>query len=239
MNHKKVLLIILLLSFLSIGKIFPQDSTLFQPETKNYIQYLEKENKKSSEKDLMNQPLDSIKKIAGMWYQAGDKDYIGIHRYLKSRKGLGGVTFQTIYKMLGPRVTELIQIGYLLEMKINSINKVEFHSPSGFTYPRVEINATILDAIKGSNKLKPGDSITFVYNGYLRRTDYNFQKGETIFAGIRIDDDKNVITNFLYYKNNEKGKDASYGRYPIENGILIDRNNVWGYGKSVPWKELK
>jgi len=73
----------------------------------------------------------------------------------------------------------------------------------------------------------------------LRSTDYNFQKGETIFAGIRINDDKNVVTNFLFYEHNESGKDASYGRYPIENGILIDIDNAWGYGKSIPWEEFK
>jgi hypothetical protein len=222
-----------------LDKIIPQDSTLFQPEIKNYIQFLEKERGNLSVKKLMKQPLDSIKEIASLSYQANDKDYIGVHRYLISRKGLVAETFQAIHKMLGGKVTKLIQIGYLLEMKINSINEVSFHSPSGITYPRVEINATILDEIKG-NKLKPGDSITFVYNCFLRRTDYNFQKGETIFAGISINDYNNIITNYLFYdESNESVKDGSYGRFPIKNGILIDRNNAWGYGKSVPWEEFK
>jgi len=232
-------LLILFLSLLMLDKIIPQDSTLSKPEIKNYIQFLEKENGKLSEKELMNKPLDYIKKIASLRYQAYDKDYISIARLMKSRKGLGGGTLEAIDKMLGEKVTTLLRVHYLLEMKINSIKTEDYHSNSGITYPRVEINASILDIIKGINMFKQGDSITYCYSPELRTTNYRFQLGETVFAAIITADDKNGITDFLFYENDKKGEDASYGRYPIENGILIDRNNVWGYGKSVPWNEFK
>jgi hypothetical protein len=242
MEHNKLLLIIIFLSFLSISKIFPQDSTLSQPEIKNYIGFLEKVNGKLSEKDLMNQPLDSIKKIASLYYQACDKDCIGIKRYFRSIKGLQGIIYTVLTKRLDTRVINLMDINYLLELRINSLITVQHHSLSAnITYPRVEISATVIEALKGTNKFKPGDHITFVYNCHDRMTSYNFQEGETVFAAVDATDDKDIVTNFLSTGRHDGTRldNRSYGRYPIENGILIDNNNAWGYGKSVPWEEFK
>jgi hypothetical protein len=190
-------------------------------------------------KELKNKPLDHIKNIASLYYQAYDKDYNGLSRYMKSRKGLGGATLQAINKMLGGKITTLLRVHYLFKMKVISITTVNFHSCSGFAYPRVEIKAKILDIIKGSNNFKPGDNFIFFYIPDMRETSYNFMQDEIVFCGITTTDDCNGITEFLFFENDNKGEDASFGRFPIENGILIDRNNVWGYGKSVPWEEFK
>jgi hypothetical protein len=238
-KHISKLLVIILLSLLSTGKIFPQDSLLSKPEIKNYIQFLEKENGKLSLKELKNKQIDYIKQIASLRYQAYDKDYIGMFRFMKSRKGLGGATLQAINKMLGEKVCTLIQASYLLEMKINSINNVQYKHDGTISY-KVEISASILDVLKGKNKFNLGDSIIFYYDSDIRWTNYNFKLGETVFAGFLTGEDNVMgINNALLYGNDMNGEDASYGRYPIENGILIDRNNVWGYGRSVPWKEFK
>jgi hypothetical protein len=227
------------LSIIPIYKIFPQDSLFSQPEIKNYIQFLEKENGKLTYKQLKNKQIDYIKQIASLRYQAYDKNYIGMFRYMKSRKGLGGATLQAINKMLGEKVYTLIQASYLLEMKINSITNMEYKH-DGIIIHKVGISASILDIIKGIIKFKPGDSITFYYNIDIRETNYNFKKGEIVFAGITTGEDRVYgIHNMLLYENDMNGEDASYGRYPIENGILIDIDNAWGYGKSVPWEEFK
>jgi hypothetical protein len=238
-NKVKILIISVL--FISVGKIIPQDSTLSIPEIKNYIQFLEKENGKLSEKELMNQPLDYIKKIASMRYQAYDKDYIGTQRYFEKRKGLAGMTFAIISRKLGNRVANLIQVSYLLELQIYSIETIQHHSSINLNYPRVEIKAKVLEAIKGNSKFKSGDSITFYYNCHNRLTNYDFKNDETVFAAINVLDYKNTITNFLSLGRYDgtMAENSSFGRYPIENGILIDSDNAWGYGKSLPWEEFK
>ena len=189
----------------------------------------------------MNQPLDSIKKIASLYYQACDKDYVGLRRYFKSVKGPQGIISTVLGRRLDKRLINLMDINYLLELKINSINTVQYHSGSGLTYPRVEISAIVMDAIKGTNKFKPGDSITFVYNYYDRMTNYNFQEGEIVFAAINASDNKNIVTNYLSTERHDGTRldNISYGRYPIKNGVLFDIDNAWGYGKSVPWEEFK
>ena len=236
MKHYGMLFVII---FLSIGKIFPQDSLLSQPEIKNYIQFLEKENGKLSFRQLKNKPIDYIKQIASLRYQAYNKDYIGMFRYMKPRKGLEPTILHAIHEILGEKVCTLIEVSYLLEMKINSITNVQ-HQSDGFISYKVEINASILDIIKGKNKFKPEDSITFYYDIDIRKTNYNFKLGETVFAGFLTGEDKSYgINNALLYGNDMNGENASYGRYPIENGILIDRNNAWGYGTSIPWEEFK
>jgi hypothetical protein len=72
-------------------------------------------------------------------------------------------------------------------------------------------------------------------------TSYNFQEGETVFAAVDATDDKDIVTNFLSTGRHDGTRldNRSYGRYPIENGILFDIDNAWGYGKSVPWEEFK
>ncbi|MDR3609110.1 MAG: hypothetical protein P4L27_00940, partial [Ignavibacteriaceae bacterium] len=219
--------------------IFPQDSTLSQPELNNYIQFLDKEVGKPKKEVLKSLSLDKIKKIASLRYQAYDKDFFNARKYLlKSRKESGIIGI--IREKMGDKVATLLWVNYLLKYKINSVNLVQHHSSAGFTYPRYEINATILDVIKGINKFKPGDTLMFFYIPGGDDIPYvDFHEGETVFSGFLTGEDKNGISIALFYENAKGGSDASYGRYPIENGILIDSNNAWGYGKSVPWEEFK
>ncbi|MDR3609635.1 MAG: hypothetical protein P4L27_03655, partial [Ignavibacteriaceae bacterium] len=219
--------------------IFPQDSTLSQPELNNYIQFLDKEVGKPKKEVLKSLSLDKIKKIASLRYQAYDKDFFNASKYLlKSRKESGIIGI--IREKMGNKVATLLWVNYLLKYKINSVNLVQHYSSAAdFTYPRYEINATILDVIKGINKFKPGDTLMFSYipGDYVPYVD--FHKGETVFSGFLTGEYRNVISITLFYENPRGGSDASYGRYPIGNGILIDANNAWGYGKSVPWEEFK
>src|ERR1039458_194919 len=190
MKPKNILLIILLLSFLSIDKIFSQDSTLLQPETKSYIQFLDKEVGKPKKEVLKSLSLDKIKQIASLRYQAYDKDFFNASKYLlKSRKESGIIGI--IREKMGNKVATLLWVNYLLKYKINSINLIEFHSKSGISYPRYEINATILEVVKGTNKFKSGDTLMFFYGGNIPYVD--FHEGEMVFSGFLTGEDKNGI----------------------------------------------
>jgi len=79
----KILLIIILLS---VDNIFPQDSSFFQPETRNYIQLLTNNNSRASLTKIKNLPADSVKIIASIIYKAYDKDYFDLNRYIGSKK---------------------------------------------------------------------------------------------------------------------------------------------------------
>ncbi|MDR3609108.1 MAG: hypothetical protein P4L27_00930 [Ignavibacteriaceae bacterium] len=250
------ILIITFMSFSMMAKITAQQKLFSNPEIKNYIDYIETlETNPDSYNYIKNTSSEEIKKVASLMYKAFDKDYIGLKQYRGNKNkewgkengnkikkqesvtsikfgGIEGILWDKIENILGKGKLILIRVPFLLKVKIENIQSTKFHN----TVAQIVVNAKVLEILKGNNNLSVGDNITFYYMKGWRITNYNFHLGETVFVAI---EPRSEGIALVTYNDNSHSSDNSFGRYPIENGILIDKNNAWGYGKNISWQDFK
>jgi hypothetical protein len=222
----------------SKDKNFLQDSLPSQPEIKNYMQFLEKEKGHLSYGELKGKPLSYIKHLASMQYLAFDKDYAAMSSYIKNNKGIQGETEKIIEEKLGDKVSAFLQINYLVKIRIISRTIHSHNYDAG--PPGIMSTVTILDIIKGENTFKPGDTLTYFYWLNPNRdhsTPKGIEIGDTVFVGLSVHDSVKSfdLTRIMF----NAGKESNYARAQIMNDILVDKYNIWGYGKSVPWEDFK
>ena len=149
--------------------------------------------------------------------------------------------YSKISETLSHNVYPLILADYLLRVKILQINYVlrkDLNYETGIydpSMPSMEIKAKVLDIIKGDSRFYIGQEITFYYIIYWRSGN-SFVVNEECFVPLQA----RVAPAFHL---NEIGLlaslDSSYGRYPIENNMIIDKDNYFGYGIKVPWNTFK
>jgi hypothetical protein len=100
--------------------------------------------------------------------------------------------------------------------------------------------ATILDILKGKNIFKPGDTLTYFYWLNPNRdhsTPNGIEIGDTVCVGLSVRDSVNRFDLSRIRFNASKAN--NYSRAQIINDILIDKNDIWGYGNAIPWQEFK
>ena len=251
-----VLIMITFMSLSIISKISPQQKLLSHPEIKSYIDHLENiRTNPDGYKNIKNMLPEDIKKVASMMYKAYDRDYVGLINFsseknmewerenanrlkrgeLVTTQKFGFVEkslWDKIENTMGKRKLILIRVPFLVKVKIENIQDTKYHNIAA----QVVIKAKVIDILKGDNDLSIDDNIGFYYMKGWRLTNYNFQIGETVFVAVEPRSEGNAL---VIYNDRSENPDNSYGRYPIQNGILIDRNNAWGYGKNISWEDFK
>lgn len=149
--------------------------------------------------------------------------------------------YNEISETLPQNVYPLILADYLMRVKILQINYVvrrDLNYETGIYEPplsSIEIKAEVLDIIKGDSRFFVGQEITFYYMSYWREGN-SFVENEDCFvllqARLSPEFHLNQIGLLTYL-------DSSYGRYPIENNMIIDKDNYFGYGTKVYWNTFK
>jgi hypothetical protein len=248
-------------------KIRHEDSTTTFPiELSNYVNYLKSYKSKVEIKaDMDTVSSDKLKAIAKMMYEACEKDAVSVAgkifaecvlsdsldlqkwKYHKNVEVFAKPTLTRYYlykkfrEKLPHNVYPLIASDYLLKVKILSIKNVlrayqsieDGHIEPSLNY--IEIEARIVDIIKGATRFSVGETLTFYYMPYWRGGN-SFGKEEECFVLLqaRVSPDFNLNQIGLLTT-----LDKSYGKYPIINGELIDKENYFGYGTKVQWNIFK
>ncbi len=208
--------------------------------------------------------LTELRSNIRAYYEANAADPITFLAELGSRrtKSSDPVIFkrlllQTARKRLTSLDMMLLAAPYLVKAIIVGSRTYQYvaqKEPNGYeiTVPRTDITAIIEDVLQGNGQLSKGDTITFYYLPEWRPTKWNFQDGETCLVPLyplsyQGQTNFQLLTS-LEEKGNENGisdeeteRDTtfSYGRYPIRNGDLIDRDNHFGFGISIRWNNFK
>jgi hypothetical protein len=235
-------------------------------ELSRFYSYLKSYNSKVKFKAHMDTiSIDTLRNIAKQMYEVREKDAVLAEstfvaecklsdsldiqkwKYKKNVQTFAKPSltkhylYQKIREALPHNIYPLIAADYLLRVNIKSVNNV-LHAyknyETGYTEPPlnyIEVKATIEDIIKGNSRFSVGQTIVFYYMPYWR-------KGGGFIAGDDCLVPLQARLSPEFHLNNIgllTTLDSSYGKYPIINNALIDKDNYFEYGQKVSWNAFK
>lgn len=265
---KLISILLLCGSIFNSNIIAQQDPEVIPQQILDLENILENSATKSEmQNSVQNMNDNDIKRVANIFFNAFEKDAVLTYQYFRKRDDEiklankmditeGVMPNETKWELIkrfknhfGSDIYTLIWIPYLLKVKINHIEKYTYIDPkSPAKLSRTDIDATILDIVKGSSRFNVGDIVNFYFMDYWRPTLDNFVEGETCFIPLAPNTEYNndykliALVTTLDAQNNDivtLNNYASFGRYPIDEGNLFDKNNFWGYGEKISWTEFK
>lgn len=247
-NILKIKLLVLFLLSLIIS-CSAQQSTVLQ-----YLQYLENLPSTSLVQYLDGLEKEKLQKAAKLMYEADetnaiqtklllakrDKEIDSINNTIGSNalmpdKGKWGL-FRKFKTEFPNDIFALVHSAYLIKVSIRSVHKY-IYEDSTIKLPRTDIQAQVLEIIKGKSKFNMGDEFTFYYMNYWIPQNEDFQEGGIYFVCL-------IPQWSAQHKLDLIALDTSigennYGFFQIEKGYLLDNNNYWGYGNEINWKDFK
>jgi len=147
---------------------------------------------------------------------------------------------QRLASILTENQIQLISTPCFAVVKVDSIWAVKdtVRNPPLFTLVETDLIVTVENVIKGHGMLSPGQSVRIYYMNIWHVTSMTIGGSYFLFLspisqlGTAGSTRIQVLSNVPAYW----GDKARYrGVYPVVNGMLIDPNDDWGYGKQVSW----
>ncbi len=220
-------------------------------------------NKETLEFFVKSGSQKEVKNIAKFFYLATEKDPVAKEKNFQKRLGnintlkkrsltsstipLGVVRSNLLMKMdtvLPHDFYSLASTDYLLKVKILSFKTdkmlVNPEDKTSFSVLYNKYECVIEDIIKGSNRFSIGDKLTFFYVPFLGHgPNKQFIINKSYFLPLEVTvGDGNYDWLRLKFLDN-KSSNPSSGYFPIENNIVKDQNNYFGFGKDVLWENFK
>lgn len=244
---------ITIILIVAVSQVFAQDTEGELSPISKYFQIVR--NSRTIDLGSMSTtlPLQRLKRFAGTYYDARESDPLKFssrldandYAVLFNRLLLGAVK-----KRLAPLDYALVASPYLLRIKVVSVVSVNVDVDS--TLPGLRVRGTVVtgvleQAFQPVGRLSVGDTVKFYYSDFWRPWWLKFQSGCPYFvplmpfAGVKsvpftVMSLDGMTSDVGVYSESNK---ASYGRYPIVNDSLIDRNDFFGYGQEVSWERFR
>jgi hypothetical protein len=162
-----------------------------------------------------------------------------------------GEILSKIEHKLSHRIYSLICSPYWVRVKIlENYNLKKYNHPDSTRINsrnnREYIHAIIEEVVSGQSCYSKGDTIDFKLFQIDREGGLDFQEGEDCFVPLepRVYQNVKTIVLTIYLDEDfdhpyiDYGPCWSCGRYPVDNGILIDRKNTFGLGTKIKWSEF-
>ncbi len=136
-------------------------------------------------------------------------------------------------KQYSQKYITIITTPYYLRVKI--IDKIPdtYTTDTGYEYEGYLVNVVIEDILKGEQKYKVGEQITFRYfksNRCIR----NYEVGKTYFIPFEV-----ITTLFSKFNGLTPQWFDCAGNYLIENDTLTSYDDYFEIGKDISWDEFK
>ena len=254
----KILIISIVLGGLLWSRAYSQarmDSTgqKNKVDISNYLSLLDEKarlikehpSRNSTDSVIKSMSIGELKSAAGLMFRASDADAAGINDSLTARadrfmqdysKGIrGGVKpgfvevkiLDEVKKQISSVVYALLQFDFLLDVRVTKVEAV----PGGLSLmpnaKRTVVTASVLQVHKGTGKLKPGDQIQFYYYDIRLSHKVTFEPGRDYLIPLDY--------TLAWYT----GFDKSETYYPIENGMLTDSSDLFGFGNRLELKTFE
>ena len=239
---------LLLLSL--IISCYAQQSTVIQ-----YLQYLEKLPSKSS----LDQYLDELEKeklheAAKLMFEADETNAIQTKLLLAKRdkeidslnNTIGSNTLmpdegkwgllRKFRTELPKDIFALIHSAYLIKVSIKSVHKYIYEDPP-VKLPRTDIQAKVLEIIKGKSSFNIGDEFTFYYINYWLPQNEDLKEGGIYFVSLIPQWSEQHKLDLIALDTSID--ESNYGFFQIYKGYLFDNDNYWGYGNKINWKDFR
>ncbi|MFH0733857.1 MAG: hypothetical protein V1773_04725 [bacterium] len=148
-----------------------------------------------------------------------------------------GLLSGIITKQYGATFFRTEMIPYFLRVKINKKTSWNYISGNKKTYSAVKLMCSIEDVIKGDNRFSINDIVLINYfDLWFEDTNITFLEGGTYFIPVEswdgMNDNYNGFSLAMLDDNNR-------GIYPIIDGEVITKGNIFGIGERTNWEEFK
>lgn len=127
----------------------------------------------------------------------------------------------------------LITTPYFLKVKI--VEKIPgiYTTPSGNEFKQYSVEAEIEDILKGEQKYKIGEQITFIYSK-IGTCNRNYEVGNTYLIPFTV----LTTVSSSYNGLTPQWFDCS-GNYLISDEIISIPDNYFGFGENISWSDFK
>jgi hypothetical protein len=233
-------------------------------EISRYIDYLSSYPPDDSySRDMDTMSLERLKSIARMMYEASEADaklnFISYMNKSVEAESLEVLKYKynlnvpaiarpaqvkgKILEKIMNEISELTEIlmfsDYFIKGQILTIETVDYKVSDLDVIDKIEIKVKIQDILKGDKKFIIGDELTFFYMSMWRRTDFDFVVGEECFFPLNVIGFPEVDICLSCKDCLTEYAGGSFGRFPIIEGILIDKNNHFGFGEKIQWEKFR
>ncbi len=246
--------IILLLLHGSIA--FSQNDSLRAKRVSDYLSLIEN----SQTSTLASIPSGQLKQYARIVYEADETDPLAVDKEIQKNRKWRVSPSRFRYALLNSIKARLSLLDFnlvaaprIVKATIIRVETVDYKvegGPPGVnagSLPRTDLTAIVDEVFKSDTLLSTGDIIRFYYFPFWRPTRWNFEIGDTcllpleplLFRGTEF---VALITDLDGHRSDTgaiENDSASYGRYPIVNGVLVDRKNSFGYGARTKWESFR
>jgi hypothetical protein len=148
-----------------------------------------------------------------------------------------GMIMEKVQTELPPIIEKLLYADYIIKGEIIRSEPFEYQVQGSNSFiTKVNVTVKILEVIKGDWRLVQGDEVTFEYLPYNVSLDL-FNPGEVCLLPLRKWGFYGDTFGLVYMKSPEES--ISWGKLPIQNNIVIDKDNYFGQGEQLPWDMMK
>jgi hypothetical protein len=203
---------------------------------------------------LDNATTEQVMRLAKIAYEAHENDPVGVYRFLVSKNkewgelvrndkskinkprigNIRGQIWELIKQKISVKTYEVCRIPFFVKANIISKDTVIYTDFStGFDYTKVNIIVEVIEVLKGKNTFKEGDKLEFYYLRSWEKPKNEFEIGDTYFLPLEprseddIDYDMIALVTYI---------DTPDVVFEIRNGVLLDKENYFGYGNNIDWE---